>query len=55
MSVRTIAAGGRGRTVAPDSASTGEARSARAFELARRHSRLVRILRVAFIVGGVGG
>src|SRR5271155_1356368 len=55
MSVRTIAAGGRGRTVAPDSASTGAARSARAFELARRHSRLVRILRVAFIVGGVGG
>ncbi|MFZ2108115.1 MAG: hypothetical protein WAV18_22500, partial [Roseiarcus sp.] len=52
MSVRTIAAGGRGRTVAPDSAST---RSARAFEVARRHSRLVRILRVAFIVGGVGG
>ena len=55
MSVRTIAAGGRGRTVAPDSASTGDARSARAFEVARRHSRLVRILRVAFIVGGVGG
>src|SRR5271154_4784009 len=55
MSVRTIAAGGRGRTVAPDSASTGEARSARAFAVARRHSRLVRILRVAFIVGAVGG
>jgi lipopolysaccharide export system protein LptC len=55
MSVRTIAAGGRGRTVALDSVSTGEARSARAFALARRHSRLVRILRVAFIVGAVGG
>src|SRR5271169_4589344 len=31
------------------------ARSARAFAVARRHSRLVRILRVAFIVGAVGG
>src|SRR5271155_3583401 len=47
--------GGRGPTVAPDSVSTGEARSARAFAVARRHSRLVRILRVAFIVGAVGG
>ena len=37
-----------------DSVSAGEARSARAFEAARRHSRLVRILRTALIFGAAG-
>jgi lipopolysaccharide export system protein LptC len=55
MSVRTIAAGARGGTAAPDSASARDARSARAFEAARRHSRLVRLLRAALIVSAVGG
>jgi lipopolysaccharide export system protein LptC len=55
MSVRTVAEGARGRAAAPDSVSAGEARSARAFEAARRHSRLVRILRTALIFGAVGG
>jgi lipopolysaccharide export system protein LptC len=55
MSVRTVAEGERGRAAAPDSVSAGEARSARAFEAARRHSRLVRILRTALIFGAVGG
>ena len=36
-------------------AAAGEARSARAFVLARRHSLLVRILRVALIFGVLGG
>ena len=34
--------------------AAGEARSARAFASARRHSALVRVLRVALIVGAVG-
>jgi lipopolysaccharide export system protein LptC len=35
--------------------AAGEARSARAYASARRHSALVRVLRVALIVGAVGG
>ena len=53
MSVRTVGASGRAAEL--DSVSAGQARSARAFAAARRHSRLVRILRVALISGVVGG
>jgi len=53
MSVRTVGASGRAAEL--DSVSAGQARSARAFAAARRHSRLVRILRVALILGVVGG
>jgi lipopolysaccharide export system protein LptC len=55
MSVRTVAEGASGQAAASDSVAVGEARSARAFAAARRHSRLVRILRTALIFGVVGG
>jgi lipopolysaccharide export system protein LptC len=48
-------AAGRGRAGAPDSVAARRERSARAFEAARRHSRFVRILRAALILGAVGG
>jgi len=50
-----MAAWARDGTAAPDWRSMGEARSARAFEAARRHSRLVRLLRAALVSGAIGG
>jgi lipopolysaccharide export system protein LptC len=54
MSVRAMPAPRVGRTVGSDSIVASEARSARAFAAARRHTWLVRGLRAVFIVGAVG-
>jgi lipopolysaccharide export system protein LptC len=44
-----------GGAAGPLASANGEARSARAFAAARRHSLFVRVLRIALIVGVIGG
>ncbi len=55
MSLRAMPAGGRGRNDASDPDAARRARSARAFQAARRHSSLVRILRLSLLLGAIGG
>jgi lipopolysaccharide export system protein LptC len=54
MSVRAAREAERGQTANEASAGSAAARSARAFARARRHSVMVRVLRVAMIFGAVG-